>query len=76
MDHWCFYYAQVMLEGNEKEIQRLQEQIASMRADKEALEATLFDTQANLEDLNSHKNQLDKDLQELLVQQVIFMKNL
>ncbi|XP_014271469.1 rootletin isoform X1 [Halyomorpha halys] len=60
---------QVILEGNEKEIQRLQEQIASMRADKEALEATLFDTQANLEDVNSHKNQLDKELQELLVQQ-------
>ena len=62
-----------MLEGYEKEIQRLQEQIASMRADKEALEATLFDTQANLEDVNSNKNQLDKELQEVLVQQVNFI---
>ncbi|XP_073992313.1 ciliary rootlet coiled-coil, rootletin isoform X3 [Rhodnius prolixus] len=60
---------QVLLEGHEKEIQRLQEQIASMRADKEALEATLFDCQTNVENLDTKRNQLERDQQELLVYQ-------
>lgn len=58
------------MEGHEKEIQRLQEQIASMRADKEALEATLFDCQTNVENLDTKRNQLERDQQELLVYQV------
>lgn len=39
----------MILEGYEKDIQRIQEQLASLRSEKEALEAVLFDTQTNLE---------------------------
>ena len=59
-----------MLEANEKELQRLQEQLASLRSEKEALEGVLFDTQTNLETTDTKRAQLEKDQQELLVKQV------
>ena len=58
-----------MLDTNEKEIQRLQEQFASLRSEKEALEGVLFDTQTNLESTDLNRLQLEKDHQELLVKQ-------
>ena len=59
------------MESNEKEIQRIQEQIASIRSEKEALEAVLFDTQTNLEASEIKKLQLEKDNQELIVKQEV-----
>ena len=58
-----------MLDTNEKEIQRLQEQLASLRSEKEALEGVLFDTQTNLESTDTKRIQLEKEQQELLVKQ-------
>lgn len=57
------------MEGNEKDIQRLQEQLASLRSEKEALEAVLFDTQTNLEAANNKGYHLEKDNQDLLIKQ-------
>lgn len=59
----------VIIEANEKELQRLQELLASQRAEKEALEAALFDTNTTLEATENRKDQLDRDVQELLVKQ-------
>lgn len=59
-----------MLEANEKDLQRLQEQLASLRSEKEALEGVLFDTQTNLETTDNKRAQLEKDQQDLLVKQV------
>lgn len=50
-------------------MQRLQELLAAVRSEKEALEAVLFDTQTNLEASEEKKMQLEKDQQELLVKQ-------
>ncbi|XP_014470851.1 PREDICTED: centromere-associated protein E [Dinoponera quadriceps] len=60
---------QVLLETNEKEFQRLQEQLASMRTEKETLEGVLFDTQTNLEATHVKKTQLEKEQKELLIKQ-------
>jgi rootletin len=60
---------QVLLEANEKELQRLQEQLASIRSEKEALEGILFDTQTNLEATDTKRTQLEKEQQELMVKQ-------
>lgn len=60
---------QVLLETNEKEFQRLQEQVASMRTEKEILEGVLFDTQTNLEATHVKKTQLEKEQKELLIKQ-------
>ena len=57
------------MEGNEKDIQRLQEQLASLRSEKEALEAVLFDTQTNLEAANNKGYHLEKENQDLLIKQ-------
>jgi hypothetical protein len=59
----------VLLETNEKELQQMQEQLASMRSEKEALEGILFDTQTNLEATDTKRTQLEKALQELMVKQ-------
>lgn len=59
----------VIIEANEKELQRLQELLASQRAEKEALEAVLFDTNTTLEATENRKDQLDRDVQDLLVNQ-------
>ncbi|KAL6255819.1 hypothetical protein P5V15_013062 [Pogonomyrmex californicus] len=60
---------QVLLETNEKEFQRLQEQLASMRTEKEILEGVLFDTQTNLEATHIKKTQLEKEQKEMLIKQ-------
>ncbi|GAB1869589.1 Rootletin [Camponotus japonicus] len=60
---------QVLLETNEKEIQRMQEQLASMRTEKEILEGVLFDTQTNLEATHVKKTQLEKEQKETLIKQ-------
>lgn len=60
---------QVLLEANEKELQRLQEQFASLRSEKDALEGVLFDTQTNLEATDTKRMQLEKEQQDLLVKQ-------
>jgi septal ring factor EnvC (AmiA/AmiB activator) len=62
---------QILVETNEKEIQRLQEQLASLRTDKDALEATLFDSQTNLETLDARRILLEREQQELLITQVL-----
>lgn len=62
-------YSQVILEASEKELQRLQEQLASVRSEKETLEGVLFDTQSNLETTHVKKTQLEKDQQDLLIKQ-------
>lgn len=53
----------------DKDMQRLQELLAAVRSEKEALEAVLFDTQTNLEASEDKKLQLEKEQQELLVKQ-------
>ncbi|KAL6443577.1 hypothetical protein ACFW04_001609 [Cataglyphis niger] len=58
---------QVLLETNEKEIQRMQEQLASIRTEKEILEGVLFDTQTNLEATHVKKTQLEKEQKETLI---------
>ncbi|XP_032664691.1 rootletin isoform X3 [Odontomachus brunneus] len=60
---------QVLLETNDKEFQRVQEQLASMRTEKETLEGVLFDTQTNLEATHVKKTQLEKEQKELLIKQ-------
>lgn len=62
-----------MLEANDKELQRLQEQLASLRSEKEALEGVLFDTQTNLEATDTKRAQLEKDQQDLLIKQASSM---
>lgn len=57
------------MESSEKELQRVQEQLASLRSEKEALEAVLFDTQTNLEASDIKKLQLEKENQDLLIKQ-------
>lgn len=64
----------VVIEANEKEIQRQQEHFASLRSEKETLEAVLFDTNTNLEAATNRNEQLDRDVHELLTKQEA-MKN-
>lgn len=47
----------------------MQEQLASLHSEKEALEAVLFDTQTNLEASDIKLTQLEKEHQELLIKQ-------
>lgn len=56
----------------DKEIQRVQELLAAVRSEKEALEAVLFDTQTHLETSEDKKMQLEKEVQDLLVRQEQF----
>lgn len=60
---------QCQIDTCDKEVQRLQEQFAALRTEKEALEAVLFDTQTNLEASDVKKFQLEKEQQDLLVKQ-------
>lgn len=53
----------------EKDFQRMQEQLASLRTEKEALEGLLFDTQANYQATHLRKSQLEKEQQDLLIKQ-------
>lgn len=59
----------MLLETNEKEFQRMQEQLASVRTEKEILEGVLFDTQTNLEATHVKKTQLEKEQKETLIKQ-------
>ena len=59
----------MLLETNEKEFQRMQEQLASTRTEKEILEGVLFDTQTNLEATHVKKTQLEKEQKEILIKQ-------
>lgn len=59
----------VLIEAQEKELQRLQEQLAALRSEKESLEAVLFDTNTTLEATEIKKDQLEREFQDLLVKQ-------
>ncbi|XP_049276876.1 rootletin [Anopheles funestus] len=59
----------VTIEGHEKELQRLQEQLASIRSEKESLEAVLFDTNTSLEEAEAKKDALERENQDLLIKQ-------
>ncbi|XP_058060907.1 rootletin isoform X1 [Anopheles bellator] len=59
----------VTIEGHEKELQRLQEQLASLRSEKESLEAVLFDTNTSLEESEAKKEVLERENQDLLIKQ-------
>lgn len=48
---------------------KFQEQLAALRSEKEALEAVLFDTNTTLEATDNRKNQLERDVQDLLIKQ-------
>lgn len=60
---------QIIIEAQEKEIQRLSEIGACMRSEKESLEAVLFDTNTTLESTDIKKDQLEHEIQDLLVKQ-------
>lgn len=60
---------QCTIDAFDKECQRIQELLAAVRSEKEALEAVLFDTQTNLEASDVKKQQLEQEQQELLVKQ-------
>ncbi|XP_062702392.1 rootletin isoform X3 [Aedes albopictus] len=59
----------VVIEGHEKELQRLQEQLASLRSEKDSLEAVLFDTNTSLEEAEARKDALERENQDLLIKQ-------
>lgn len=59
-----------MLESNEKDLQRVQEQLAAVRSEKEALESILFSTQTNLEASDKKCSNLEREIQDLNVKQV------
>lgn len=59
----------MIIEGQDKEYQRLQEQLAALRSEKEALEGVLFDTNTTLEATEVKKNNLEREVQDLLIKQ-------
>lgn len=59
----------MLIDNLEKDKHHLQEQLASVRSEKDALEAVLFDTANMLEDADNKRNKLEHELQETLVQQ-------
>lgn len=62
------FLQQLLIESLEKDKQHLQEQLAGVRAEKDALEAVLFDTATMLEDADSRRAKLDAELQDAMVQ--------
>ncbi|XP_060802374.1 rootletin [Amyelois transitella] len=60
---------QILIDSLDKDKQHLQEQLAGVRSEKDALEAVLFDTANMLEDADNKRNKLEQELQETLVQQ-------
>ncbi|KAL4714216.1 hypothetical protein ACJJTC_018366, partial [Scirpophaga incertulas] len=60
---------QILIDSLDKDKQHLQEQLAGVRSEKDALEAVLFDTANMLEDTDNKRLKLEQDLQEALVQQ-------
>lgn len=70
--NWTYqlFFAQVILESNEKEIANLHEVNLALKTDKESLEAMLFETQNNLDASEMKRETMDRDIQELLGRQV------
>ncbi|KAH9639179.1 hypothetical protein HF086_014043 [Spodoptera exigua] len=66
---------QILIDSLEKDKQHLQEQLAGVRSEKDALEAVLFDTANLLEDTDNKRNKLEHELQETLVQQENYKGN-
>ncbi|KAL9897900.1 ciliary rootlet coiled-coil, rootletin isoform 1-T1 [Glossina fuscipes fuscipes] len=66
---------QVVIDLHEKETHRLQELLASLRSEKESLDAVLFDTNTSLEATEEKRAQLEKELQEALVREESFKNN-
>ncbi|XP_075157962.1 ciliary rootlet coiled-coil, rootletin [Haematobia irritans] len=66
---------QVVIDLHEKETHRLQELLASLRSEKESLDAVLFDTNTNLEATEEKRAQLEKELQEALVREESLKNN-
>ncbi|XP_026492988.2 rootletin [Vanessa tameamea] len=60
---------QILIDNLDKDKQHLQEQLASARTEKDALEAALFDTANALDDAEGGRAKAEHDLQETLVQQ-------
>ncbi|KAL0881925.1 hypothetical protein ABMA27_001684 [Loxostege sticticalis] len=60
---------QILIDSLEKDKQHLQEQLAGVRSEKDALEAVLFDTANMLEDADNKRSKLEQELQQTLVQQ-------
>ncbi|XP_048007047.1 rootletin [Leguminivora glycinivorella] len=60
---------QILIDSLDKDKQHLQEQLASVRAEKDALEAVLFDTANMLDDAEARRAKLDRELQDAMVQQ-------
>ncbi|XP_068626101.1 rootletin [Battus philenor] len=60
---------QILLDHLEKDKQHLHEQLAGVRAEKDALEAALFDTANLLEDAESRRAKLEQQLQDLMLLQ-------
>lgn len=60
---------QILIDTLEKDKHHLQEQLAGVRSEKDALEAVLFDTANMLEDADNKRAKLEHELQETLVQQ-------
>lgn len=53
----------------DKDKQHLQEQLAGVRSEKDALEAVLFDTANMLDDAETKRQKLEQELQDMLVAQ-------
>ncbi|KAJ0177971.1 hypothetical protein K1T71_006844 [Dendrolimus kikuchii] len=60
---------QMLIDTLEKDKHHLQEQLAGVRSEKDALEAVLFDTANMLEETDNKRNKLERELQDTLVQQ-------
>ncbi|GBP76814.1 Rootletin [Eumeta japonica] len=60
---------QILIDTLERDKHHLQEQLASVRSEKDALEAVLFDTANMLEDADGKRQRLEQELQEMLVAQ-------
>ncbi|XP_026333476.1 rootletin [Hyposmocoma kahamanoa] len=60
---------QMLIDSLDKDKHHLQEQLAGVRSEKDALEAVLFDTANMLEDSDNKRSKLEQELQETLVQQ-------
>lgn len=66
---FCVLFIQIAIDSVEKDKQHLQEQLAGVRAEKDALEAVLFDTANMLEDADNKRSKLEHELQDTLLQQ-------
>lgn len=66
----------MFIDSLEKDKHHLQEQLAGVRSEKDALEAVLFDTANMLEDSDNKRTKLEQELQETLVQQENYKGNI